>query len=172
MAKKKTAMDYFVLPKSNNAAVYAIVNWEDFCCYVGSSQNVRGRASGHKSALLKGEHLCKLLQNAKDENKILRFLVLCEFENRISRDNLIMAEYCFMLEMLNKGFKLYNTNPKSKYSSQRESIMHHIIWRTVSNFGTERKIENALKSEYGINSGYMSNTKYREFEAKKKLKLI
>lgn len=169
MAKKK-AFDFFKIPKTSNAGIYAIVNWEEFSCYVGSTDNLRRRASQHKTQLKKGEHISQKLQEAKNENKILRFVVLREFDFNISRSKLIFAEYCYMLEMRNKGFFLYNTNPCGKdFEKQGEILEKTIINCAVSSFGTYGHIEEAMHKEYGINTGYMRNTKYREFFAKKEI---
>lgn len=159
MAKKNnSSTDCFSLPASTKPAIYAIVNIEDFSCYVGSTQNLRLRAMEHNANLLKNKHVCKPLQEAKNSGKKLKFLVLCEFE-KISRSNLIIAEYCYMLQMLEKGFCLYNTNPRSKYSSQKEAIIFNIIVKVVSSFGTDRKIENAIQKEYGEKSSYIKRNR-------------
>lgn len=169
MAKKK-AFDFFKIPKTSNAGIYAIVNWDDFSCYVGSTENLNRRASQHKTQLKKGEHISQKLQEAKNENKILRFVVLREFDFDISRDKLLLAEYCYMLEMRYKGFFLYNTNPcGAHFKHQSEALERTIINHVVSSFGTYGHIEDAMRKEYGINTGYMRNTKYREFHAKRQI---
>lgn len=171
MVKKKNVMDYFVIPKTRKAGVYAIVNWEDFSCYVGSTQDLKSRAQSHKTALNHGKHVCKPLQKAKDKGKILRFLVLREYKDDIAREDLILSEYCYMLEMVRKSFTLYNTQPYSKHDKNRiESISWSIICDILYNrLFVDRYIEDSLKKEYGIGSGYMRNTKYREFSAKKEI---
>lgn len=170
MARKKTAMDFFVIPKTRKPGIYAIVNWEDFSCYVGSSQDIRKRAQSHKTALKAGKHVCKELQEAKDKGKILRFIVLLEFENTVSRDELILAEYCYMLSMRYKSFGLYNTQPKeTEWCNKTKAIENHVISSVLSRYATDRHIEHSLEKEYGRVSAFMYNTKYREKEAKKEI---
>lgn len=171
MARKKTAMDYFVIPKTRKSGIYAIVNWEDMACYVGSTNDLKRRAQAHKTALMSGKHVCKKLQNAKDNNKILRFVVLREIDRYIVKSDLILLEYCYMLEMIRQSFDLYNTQPKSKYNeSQLDCLSWHITCSILySHLHADKYIDKALKQEYGINAGYMRNTKYRESKAKQEI---
>lgn len=171
MARKKTAMDFFVIPKTRKPGIYAIVNWEDMACYVGSTNDLKSRAQSHKIALMNGKHVCKELQFAKDRNKILRFVVLREIDKSIIKSDLLLMEYCYMLEMVRQSFRLYNKQPKSKHNeSQLDCLSWHITCSILySHLHADRYIDKALKQEYGINAGYMRNTKYREFKAKQEI---
>lgn len=170
--KKKKAIDFFEIPKTTNAGIYAIVNWEDFSCYVGSTRNLNQRAMQHKMQLKRGEHGVAKMQEAKDKNRILRFVILREFDFDISKFDLLLAEYCYMLEMKYNCFDLYNTNPSARnYKNQTDALEKTIVHHVVSNFGAYRHIGDAMKNEYGINIGYMRNTKYREYFAKKEIEL-
>lgn len=169
MARKKyhTEDDFFKIPKYNGCGIYAIVSVEDFKCYVGSTSNIKNRAYHHKTALRSGKHSNKGLQKAHDEKKILRFIVLQRIENDISKDFLLMMEYFYMLQMRYKCFDLYNEVPKSGYyKNQTEILKSHILGRMNAMTSASENIESALVKECGSKSGYLRNTKYREWSAK------
>lgn len=167
----KKAIDYFEIPKYKGAGIYAIVNWEDFTCYVGSSMNIKQRARNHKTTLNNGKHINKGLQEAKNNNKILRFVVLCKLDSNINKDELLLLEYIYMLGMKHKCFNLYNTIPKEQIGPLTgETIAHHIVCQVLGMAKTSDNIEKSIIDIYGINTGYMRNTKYREWDAKQEMK--
>lgn len=72
--------DLFKIPNYSGCGVYAIVNAEDFKCYVGISRNISKRAKSHLQALKSGKHPNLNLQ--KDANKNLRFVILHRFGDK------------------------------------------------------------------------------------------
>lgn len=171
--KREKAIDFFEVPETENAGVYAIINFEDFCCYVGSTGNIKKRATDHKRLLINGKHTNKYLQDAANDNKILRFVLLKEFEEQPKKDVLLLLEYCYMLKMEVKCFELYNIQPqghygrKNKYDALVETIANSVLIMTKAS----ENIENAIYKTYGTNTGYMINTQYREYWAKKEIGL-
>lgn len=173
MARKKhrTEDDFFEIPKYNGCGIYAIVSVEDFKCYVGSTSNIKNRAYHHKTALKSGKHPNKGLQKAHDEKKILRFIILQKVDNDINKDVLLLLEYFYMLQMRYKCFGLYNEVPKSGYYGRQDEVLKsHILGRINGILCASKNIESALEKEYGSKSGYLRNTKYREWSAKREIK--
>lgn len=165
MGKKQS--DFFKIPKYNGCGIYAIICWEDFSCYVGSTTNMRNRANQHKSELKKGKHKNKNLQLAYDKGKILRFVILSKLDDDTPKDILLLEEYLYMLQMKYKCFDLYNIQPSSElYKTKTERLQVSILCILDNIISASGNIENALIDEYGSNSGYMRNTKYREWSAK------
>lgn len=173
MARKKhhTEDDFFEIPKYSGCGIYAIVSVEDFKCYVGSTSNIKNRAYHHKAALKSGKHTNKGLQKAHDEKKILRFIILQKLDSDINKDILLLLEYFYMLQMRYKCFGLYNEVPKSgHYGKQDEVLKAHILGRINGILCASENIESALEKECGSKSGYLRNTKYREWNAKHEIK--
>lgn len=173
MARKKhcTEDDFFEIPKYSGCGIYAIVSVEDFKCYVGSTSNIKNRAYHHKTALKSGKHTNKGLQKAHDEKKILRFIILQKVDKDINKDVLLLLEYFYMLQMRYKCFGLYNEVPKSGYYGKQDEVLKaHILGRINGILCASENIENALEKECGSKSGYLRNTKYREWSAKHEIK--
>lgn len=167
---KKQAIDFLKIPKYDGCAIYAIVNWEDFSCYVGSTRNANKRVYQHKNALIKGQHANKRLQEDADNQKILRFVMLHKLPQQIDNETLLLLEYFYMLQMRWKCFKLYNQIPKKGcYMNETEALKIHILCKIDSIIKAAEKIEKAMFKTYGIKTGYMLNTKYREYEAKRQI---
>ena len=143
----------------------------DFICYVGSTSNIKNRAYQHKTSLKAGTHTNKGLQKAHDEKKILRFIILQEVDNGIDKDIILLLEYFYMLQMKYKCFGLYNEVSKSGYyGNQSEVLKAHVLGRINGILRASENIENALEKECGSKSGYLRNTKYREWSAKHEIK--
>ena len=171
--KREKAIDFFEVPETENAGVYAIINFEDFCCYVGSTGNIKKRATAHKHALINGNHTNKYLQDAANNNKILRFVILKEFEEEQQKDILLLIEYCYMLKMHVKCFKLYNIQPQGHYNTKDKynALIETIALSLSRIIKTSENIEDAIYKTYDTNTCYMLNTKYREYWAKKEIGL-
>lgn len=171
--KREKAIDFFEIPEIEKSGVYAIVNFEDFCCYIGSTGNIKKRATEHKRSLINGKHTNKYLQDAANDNKILRFVVLKEFEEQPQKDILLLIEYCYMLEMGVKCFELYNIQPQGHYDRKNkyDALVETIACSIVGMIKAAENIENAIYKTYGTNTGYMLNTQYREYRAKKEIGL-
>lgn len=171
--KREKAIDFFEIPETEKSGVYAIVNFEDFRCYVGSTGNIKRRATAHKSALISGNHTNKYLQDAANDNKILRFVILKEFEEQPQKDVLLLLEYCYMLQMEVKCFELYNIQPQGHYNRKNkyDALVETIANSIVGMIKAAPNIENAMYKTYGTNTGYMLNTQYREYWAKKEIGL-
>lgn len=173
MSKKKaiTKDNFFKIPRYDGCGVYAIVSWEDMSCYIGSSRNIKQRATQHHTLLKAGIHQNRNLQKAYNDGKILRFLLLSKLPKEIENDVLLMIEYLYMLQISFKCFGLYNVVPSSDcYRTRQEVLMVHIIARLDMLVSASSNIENALQKEYGSKSGYMRNTKYKEWSAKQEIK--
>lgn len=105
--------DSFKIPDYSGCGVYAIINILDFKAYVGSSGNLKRRAYRHFRDLKEGKHYIDELQ--KDSCKGLRFVILDKYDD-IDKGKLRIAEYVFMLKMLDQNFDLYNINPFKGYN--------------------------------------------------------
>lgn len=100
-------MSFNIRTKYEGPGVYAIIDIDNFCAYVGSADNILRRAKSHKSSLKSGKHHAEKLQ--KDFNSKHKFdFVLIEKTNCSQRKRLL-KEYCYIYEMLQAGFILYNT---------------------------------------------------------------
>ena len=172
MAKKKhkTEDDFFEIPKYAGCGVYAIISIEDFKCYVGSTSNIKTRAYHHKTALITGKHTNRGLQEAHDEKKILRFIILQRIECDIDKDVLLMLEYFYMLQMKYKCFDLYNEVPKTGcYKNQIEALKINVLGKLDGIISASKNIEKSLEKECGSKSGYLRKTKYREWGARREI---
>ena len=144
------AFEYFNIPDYCGAGIYAIINSQDFKCYVGSSKNIALRAVQHKTALNAGNHPNKKLQ--KDCDKKLRFVILQKFED-ISDKELRIAEKVYMIGMMLENFKLYNISPSS--AKTREDIAYSISCDLMRILHTSERISDSIKNEYGVKPGYL-----------------
>lgn len=134
----------FKIPDYSGCGVYAIINILDFKAYVGSSRNIKRRAYQHSRDLKEGKHYIDDLQ--KDSCKGLRFVILDKYDN-IEKDKLRIAEYVFMLKMLDQHFDLYNINPFKGVTNKRSQLYHIIATETISQYyGVAEK---AIKEEFG-----------------------
>lgn len=164
---KKQAIDFLKIPKYDGCAIYAIVNWEDFSCYVGSTRNANKRVYQHKNALTNNKHANKGLQKAADDKKILRLVIFQKMPQETSNEILLLLEYFYMLQMKRKGFDLYNQVPKTgRNKNLEQAIATHIIFKIAEIIKPGEKIEKAMIKTYGMQTWYMHNTKYRELVAK------
>lgn len=139
------------IPKYNGCGVYAIVNIVEFKVYIGSSYDVHRRLQVHLSKLTNGKHSIAELQ--KDFNNDFRFILLYECDKNIEKEDLLEKEYIFMLQFIERGFSLYNTQPfetcKKHKISAREVICKHIANRVIYKYyGIADK---KIKSEFGSN---------------------
>ena len=50
--KREKAIDFFEIPETEKSGVYAIVNFEDFRCYVGSTGNIKRRQPRRRILLM------------------------------------------------------------------------------------------------------------------------
>lgn len=139
------------IPKYDGCGVYAIVNIVEFKVYIGSSHDVHRRFQVHLSKLKNGKHSIAELQ--KDFNDDFRFIVLHECDKNIAKDDLLDKEYIFMLQFIERGFSLYNTQPfescKRYKMSARAVVCEHIANRVIYKYyGIADK---KIKNEFGTN---------------------
>jgi len=88
--------------------VYTITNRLDGKMYVGSSNNIEGRISSHKSCLRNNNHKNAKLQNAVNKHDLINFdfeiLEECELEHQFATE-------CYWYNMLNPSYNLVGVNP-------------------------------------------------------------
>lgn len=136
--------DSFKVPDYRGCGVYAIINILDFKAYVGSSGNIKKRAYQHLRDLKEGKHYIDDLQ--KDSRRGLRFVILDKYDN-IERNKLRIAEYVFMVKMLDQHFELYNINPFKGAKDKRNQLYRIIASETIYEYyGVAEK---AIKEEFG-----------------------
>lgn len=134
----------FKIPDYSGCRVYAIINILDFKAYVGSSRNIKRRTYRHFQDLKEGKHYIDDLQ--KDSRRGLRFVILDKYDN-IDKDKLRIAEYVFMVKMLDQHFDLYNINPFKGVEDKRNQLYHIIASETIYEYyGVAEK---AIKEEFG-----------------------
>lgn len=165
--KPLTEDDFFKIPEYDGYGIYAIICMEDFSCYVGSTSNIKRRASSHKSTLKAGTHQNRKLQQAHDEKKILRFVMLSDFDYEPSKDLLLLLEYLYMLEMNYKGFKLFNEVPRASFrTTQTEELKTIVLGKLNWIAGASQAIDKSIKKEWGEYLGCLRNAKEREWSAR------
>lgn len=144
-------LETFKIPDYDGCGVYAIINLADFKAYIGSSANIKERASRHRSALRRGKHNVKQLQ--KDVDKNLRFVILQKFDADIDMDDLHIIEYVFMIKFMDRDFSLYNIRPflkKDRFApkkSKREMIYEIIALHTIGKY--KGIADERIKEEFG-----------------------
>ena len=151
--------EIFHTPNYDGCGVYAIVNSQKMICYIGSSKNIKLRATNHKTHLRKGKHANKLLQKDFDNGSSFRFIILCKLDADIENDSLIAYEKMYMLSAMDNYFDVYNLLPKTKWNNQRSWIIQHLIGYFMNKYRTSENFIFALKSEYGTTPAYMHNRK-------------
>lgn len=142
--------DLFKIPNYSGCGVYAIVNAEDFKCYVGISRNISKRAKSHLQALKSGKHPNLNLQ--KDANKNLRFVILHRFDD-ISKEHLKIAEKVYMICMMRNDFGLYNISPST--AKTVNDLSYCVVCDIMSILKPHEHIDNSIQAEYGVKTGYL-----------------
>lgn len=144
--------DSFKIPDYSGCGVYAIINILDFKAYISSIGNLKRRAYRHFRDLKGGKHCIGELQ--KDSCKGLGFVILGKYED-IDKGKLRIAEYVFMLKMLDQHFDLYNINPFKGVDNKKRRLYHIIATETISQYYgvAEKAIKKNLEHTHGLPEG-------------------
>lgn len=134
------------LPTTTNGGIYAIVNAADFKIYIGMSGNLKRRAETHDTKLRNGNH--ENTELLKDAEKNLRYIVLFEDVENISRVYLQVLEYLYMYVALFYGFTLYNEIP-GKRARSAEDFARRIFCILTGGLNLKKHFNDVIKKEYG-----------------------
>ncbi len=146
--------------KYNGQGIYAIVNIRDLKVYIGSTDNIRARGKNHECTLKAGQHPNKELQKDYNDNKKLDF-VLLEKTNYYDNRRLF-SEYCYMYEMLQDDFKLYNImGCRGQNKNEQLRNLEEIITRYACSYFTDNAHAILDKKYHGL-AGYKISRTYRE----------
>lgn len=131
------------IPFFKGPAIYAILNRDKMTVYVGQTQNVNKRAWQHDEQMSNNRHFNQSIQNDVNRGENLDFIVLHRMPENTTEKELKLLEKLFMLEFINRGFKLYNQTMNT-----RNDLMSNIIFDIAFDYHINEIITDAYMTKY------------------------